>query len=422
MRTNLSLYIFLTILLFTACKKEDDNVFKQSPDERINEVLATYSTALTSAEYGWKGLVYPDLTGASPFSFYFRFDTANRVKMYSDWDSTTFSTLQESSYRLKALQQPCLIFDTYNYIHILCDPDASINGGYYGGGWLSDFEFILDSLSGDTIKLTGRLHGAKAILVKATSQEAQDYYDRKRNWEFDNMSRFLTYFKKLHTGKADYDIIVSKLFRQITLVNSSLKFKTGYYYTPTGIAFDKPLTANGETITGFEDVKWSADNQLISLKINGANATINSDRKPYVIDTTACSRWRTAGINANTNYIANGIHVDGQEDYYGFSSIPDYAYFFYFPNYNSGYDFSGIMENSYYGPAFKTKTSASGVTTFTYGGTFFEIPDQGANAITDIITKFTETTGYYFVQTSDFNTYDMVSVKDAKSWVNWQLN
>lgn len=425
MRTNLSLYILLTALLFAACKKEDDNVFKQSPDDRINEVLSTYSNALTSAEYGWKGIVYPSAVSTVPFSFYFKFDTANRVQMYSDWDSSTLNNMRESSYRLKALQQPCLLFDTYSYIHILCDPDASINGGYYGGGLLSDFEFILDGMSsnGDTIKLTGRQHATKAVLVKATSKEAQDYYDRKRNRDFDYSSRFLTYFKKLHTGKGDYDIYINQSFKSIKIVNANVKFSAGYYLTPLGVSFDKPFTDAGETIYGFDDVSWSEDNQVMSLKVNGRAATITSDKKPYIVDSTAGTRWYNTALNAATYYITPlGFHVDGQDDYYNFASIPGFAYLFYYPNFGqSGYDFNGLMEDSYYGPAFKAKFNASGITTFTYGGTFYTIPDYSTTAISNIVTRFTESTGYYFVQTSDYNTYDMVNVKDARSWISWQL-
>ncbi|SFW83779.1 DUF4302 domain-containing protein [Chitinophaga sancti] len=425
MRTNLSLYILLTALLFAACKKEDDNVFKKSPDERLNEVLSTYSTALTSAPYGWKALVYPSGFPTLPFSFYFKFDTANRVRMYSDWDTSTLTNARESSYRLKALQQPCLLFDTYSYIHILCDPDASVNGGYYGSGLLSDFEFILDGMSsnGDTIKLTGRQHASKAVLVKATSKEAQDYYDRKRNWDFNYSSRFLTYFKKLHTGKGDYDIYINHSFKRVRIVNANVKFSAGFYLTPTGVAFDKPFTDAGETIYGFDDVIWSENNQLMSLKVNGRAATINSDKKPYIVDSTAGSRWYNTALNAATYFIApNGIHVDGQDDYYNLASVPGFTYLFYYPNFGqSGYDFNGLMEKSYYGPAYKAKFSTAGITTFTYGGTFYTIPDYSTTAISNIVTKFTESAGYYFVQTSDNNTYDMVNVKDARSWISWQL-
>src|SRR5690242_11613758 len=168
------LCLILIITVFTACKKEDDPVFDQSPDARITATLNKYQQELVNAPYGWKGLIFPKGIPRSVFGFYFKFNDANRVSMFSDFDASTSSTLKESSYRLKALQQPCLLFDTYSYVHLLSDPDAGVNGGAYGSGLSSDFEFSLDSISGDTIKLTGRFNKCEAYLVKATQQEQAD--------------------------------------------------------------------------------------------------------------------------------------------------------------------------------------------------------------------------------------------------------
>lgn len=423
MSKNLTVYIFITALLFAACKKDEDNVFKESPDERINKVLAEYNHTLTSAEYGWKGIVFPSALPTSPFSFYFKFDTLNRVQMFSDFDSTSFVTMRESSFRLKSLQQPSLLFDTYSYIHVLCDPDASLNGGYYGGGLLSDFEFAIDGINGDTINLTGRLHGSKAMLVKATSKEAQDYYDRKRNWDFENFSRFLTYFKQLHTANGDYDIYVNKVYRQIRLVNASVSFTTGYYYTPTGVSFSTPFNDGGkQTITALEDARWAPDQQQLTVNINGSSAKITSVIKPFVVDSAAPVNWYNTAVAGATYWITpTGFHIDGVDDAYNVSKTPGFAYQFYYPQFNSGYDYSGILEDSAYGPALKVKYNAKGTLNFVATGyQFGDIPDYNFEKVNNVLTKMTEATGYYFVQTSP-STYDMVNVKDARSWISWQL-
>src|SRR5574338_1090715 len=142
------LYIVSLTLFFTACRK-DEAVFDQSPDERINKALGDYQAALVSSPTGWKATVVPGSGGI--YHFYFRFNNENRVFMYSDFDTATAKHQKDSSYRLKALQQPTLIFDTYSYLHLLADPDAAVNGGSYGSGLLSDFEFSLDALYADSI-------------------------------------------------------------------------------------------------------------------------------------------------------------------------------------------------------------------------------------------------------------------------------
>ena len=155
MKKYLLYFISIPILLFS-CKRETDPVFKQSPDERINEALQKYQSTLTGATNGWNASLVTSI--GITFSFYFRFNDSNRVFMYSDFDSTTAGVIKESSYRLKALQQPSLLFDTYSYIHMLADPDAAVNGGFYGLGLASDFEFSIDSVTDDRIVLLSLIH------------------------------------------------------------------------------------------------------------------------------------------------------------------------------------------------------------------------------------------------------------------------
>src|SRR5258708_439035 len=163
------LYYLLAIILVASCKRDDDHVFDKSSDERINETLKAYQTAMTSSQYGWNGNLYT--ADGTLYRFYFSFNDSNRVQMYSDFDSLTATDIKESSYRLKALQQPSLIFDTYSYIHLLSDPDGSVNGGADGVGLKSDFEFAIDSVTTDSISLIGRVNGSKLTFKKATQAD-----------------------------------------------------------------------------------------------------------------------------------------------------------------------------------------------------------------------------------------------------------
>src|SRR5689334_20017056 len=128
MKRNLLFFLFLAFF-FSACKKDDDTLFEQSPDERLNEALNKYQSALTSSAAGWKAAL--KLNSGDVYNFHFRFNNSNRVFMFADINSETAVKEYESSYRLKALQTPSLLFDTYSYLHILADPDASVNGGTY---------------------------------------------------------------------------------------------------------------------------------------------------------------------------------------------------------------------------------------------------------------------------------------------------
>src|SRR5438128_3606289 len=119
-------FIFL-LLILSSCKKDDTRVFDQSPDTRINDALSKYQSALTGSATGWNATIRTGTGGI--YHFHFRFNESNRVTMFADINLETATTPKESSYRLKALQTPALIFDTYSYLHILADPDGSVNGG-----------------------------------------------------------------------------------------------------------------------------------------------------------------------------------------------------------------------------------------------------------------------------------------------------
>src|ERR1044072_4166397 len=103
------LYLLLILSILSSCSKKDaGHVFDESPDERLNKAVLSYQSQLIGAENGWKAIITP--AGGGAYSFYFKFTNTNRVVMYSDFDSTSAATAKESSYRLKAVQQPSLVF------------------------------------------------------------------------------------------------------------------------------------------------------------------------------------------------------------------------------------------------------------------------------------------------------------------------
>src|SRR5690606_32590890 len=102
-------------LLFglSSCQNDDEALpIGERPDERLNSTLANYKSQLVNAPYGWKGVLYPGAGGG--YSFYFVFLQDDRVIMYSDIDANTAAVPLESTYRLKAMQRPSLLFDTYS--------------------------------------------------------------------------------------------------------------------------------------------------------------------------------------------------------------------------------------------------------------------------------------------------------------------
>lgn len=445
MKGRIFICFFCIAIGFFSCKKEDSPAFDQSADERLNEALTSYQNTLTGADNGWKAFIYPKSGGT--FFFYFKFNTENRVKMYSTFDSASAVTPKESSYRLKALQQPSLIFDTYSYVHVLADPNenvgviAKINGGPVGVGLQSDFEFYFDSTYTDSITLVGRFNGSRAVLIKATKQEA-DAYDNKelgRSLLFENINKYLNYFKRVNIGGVNYEILVDQASRTITLswLNASgilQTFTTLFYYSSTGVNFVNSLVNGNQTITGFTNLTWDAGSISLGFTVNGNTTSVVGSGQPLRVDLDAPRRWWQYAIdNGNTYWIsAGGFHVNGVDNGYGVDTLTfngnPYYYMIYWPKFQGApndffgpifLDIAGNQLTLEYGTAPDEPTFTSdGRAIFIQLGNYGPHPATGGAALSR--TQLYNATGYYFVQTSA-TTYDMVSAVDGKAWISWQF-
>lgn len=161
-------YILTFVMIISSCRKDlHSSVFDKSTDQRLNTVLADYQSVLVAAPYGWVANVVPNPDkNEKVYAFWFKFNDSNRV--VSRWKSEPALI---SSYRLKALQRPELIFDTYTYLHLLADAEAKVPGAVRGTGLKSDFELEIISGTADSFVFKGRYNGADVIFQKATASD-----------------------------------------------------------------------------------------------------------------------------------------------------------------------------------------------------------------------------------------------------------
>jgi len=431
------LFLVATLLIFAGCKKDDDTVFDQSPDVRLNDALTKYQSELSGAQYGWKALLFPQ--GGGAYFFYIKFNDANRVQMISDFDSASALTVKESSYRLKALQQPSLIFDTYSYIHLLSDPDASINGGAFGQGLLSDFEFYFnDSTSADTLKLTGRMNGSRFVMTKATEAEANAFTSGQlKTYLFKNdLGQIQQYFKRFTIGTSNYDVNVDLATKKIIFTwtdgqGNVLSYTTTFYFTLNGIALEKPFVDGSTVISEFTDFSFSSSTSTINLNASGTAASIKGVSAPIVVDKDAPRRWRQYSIDNSLYWISlNGFHVNGVDDAFGVNTLSTDTSNFYYLIYwaqpgGQSYDIHapvflnrGDSLDINYGIAQRANLLSDGRVTFRYVGDLLAgpFPTTGPAVLTR--DQLLSPQGYYLVQTGPI-TYDMVSAADSRIWITW---
>lgn len=432
------LFIIFAISLFASCRRDDDNVFDKSPDERLNETLAQYQAVLTASTTGWNAnLVTGD--GGS-YRFYFSFNDKNRVQMYSDFDTATSSSVRESSYRLKALQQPSLIFDTYSYIHILSDPDGAVNGGAYGEGLKSDFEFAIDTVTADSIFLTGRLNGSKLRLNKAAAGDRAVWANKQvANGvvNFRNFWKINLYWKRLNYRSVDYELQFDTTVKNVTVSWGSGASKQSvtrrYYYWANGVYFSDPVVNGSVSIPGISITGFNAATEVMSVTVNGTAATIAGATTPLNPDVSAAAeRWWQQSAAGNNYWLSfDGWHSNGVDDAYDIKSLKNDTAEFYFILYKANSGGQDAFFTFYLDSADnelvpingswvrKNKVGNAGLNTFTeiaLRNVNVPWPASGAAALTR--SQMYNTGGYYFVQSSSY-TYDQVSIADPKTWITW---
>jgi hypothetical protein len=353
--------------------------------------------------------------------------------MASDINASTAASALESTYRLKALQRPALLFDTYSYLHILTDPDETKSKGERGQGKYSDFEFSFETVTPEAITLTGNLQGSKLVLTKATADDAANFIKKVAETAktFENINNFTTYFKRLTIGGNAIDIAIDSNLRTITFTylegNTVRTYTTTYYYTATGVALLESVVIGGVTINSLNNIQYSAANRRVNLTINNAAATITEADRPARVDVQAARNF--FNTPKDDYWIAEtGFTVNGVVDALKVSSIPNFYFLAFWPKYGTSggrnYDIIGFVTYNQaqnrpelnYGPAAFPNLTADGRIVYTYLGMLGTLPPQNEPIVAATRQIWTDPQGFYVVQTSA-NSVDLVSAKDAKSWI-----
>ena len=450
------LYILAVMTIGAGCRKTyNDTIQGQTPDQRISAALTAYQKKLTAAPYGWiflestTGIAYNQgVSQTGPkivLAYYMQFTDSGRVSMISDFDPSMAATPKTSSYNVKQLTRPALIFDTYSYLHVPCDPDPNVSHSPFGFGygWGTDFEFSFsDSVAatalGDTIHFIGNLNGAQGMLIKATQAQQTAYLAGNVLSLYagvGNLNNILEYFKRLSLGGVSYEIRIDGIDRTVTFtwVDGSGNVQTAtvsYYILATGIKFTSPIVNGSQTITGIDNLSWDAGTSTLTVSIGGQSGTVSGASTPLKTDLGAAERWWNYGATNGYFWASGyGFHVNGVDDAYGVRQLSNasgtFYYYAYWPAYYSdpADRFYPIMLQPD-GLHFNSYGTVSKPPFYTSDGKaiFQKLQDQGTipagGAVSNSNATLYNSAGFYFVQTGPTN-YDMVLATDAKTWISW---
>ena len=254
MRKYISILILLaSAAVHTACN-ESTVTMDDSVDVRVDSAMKGYQAQLAGAEFGW----FADIeTSKGFYRFWMDFADNNMVTMFTDnLDYPELNGIpRTSTYMFHAYQRPVLTFDTYNYLHIISDPNDAISGGTGNLGLKTDFEFEIDEVTDDVFTMTGRINRIKATLTRATEAEMQavkqgQLQEALRNAPSYKQNLFcymdvngLTVDVKLSTRTVMFLYKVGNV-TQIEAVETHTDIVT------KDLVFDTPVTINGVEIKG----------------------------------------------------------------------------------------------------------------------------------------------------------------------------
>lgn len=258
-RIFIALLLALPALFLQSCLKDQEDVFDCPYSKRVSDFLQQAQDTLVKAPYGWALDYYPESNQSyGGVAYTIRFTRDNAIVRY---ENNPDDGEVKSRYSMKDDSGPVLSFDTYNdFLHVYATPK---DGEYRGKE--GDFEFVIDSIGSDRIKLKGKKSENTMYLRKLTA-DAAEYMEKVTEVSAD----FIFSEMKVTVGGKPYSIVITDLDnRQLALYDgNTLVGTSAYAFTDHGIRLYLPVTVNGVRIQDF-----TYDSATAKLSAGGVETT-----------------------------------------------------------------------------------------------------------------------------------------------------
>ena len=281
MKANkLFIYFLLALpaLFLQSCQTEEENVFDKSYAERMDDFLQKAQETLVASQYGWALDYYPKSNQSyGGVAYTIKFTRDNAIVRY---ENNPDDGEVKSLYKMKEDDGPVLSFDTYNtFLHTYATPKSGEYRGKEG-----DFEFVIDSIGADRIKIHGK-RSLNTMYLHKLSGEASEYMEKVTNLT----NLFVFSDVALNVGGKPYRLVVTdKNNRQLAIYDGDkIIAESAYAFTDKGIRLYEPITLNGVQLydltldaetakfsgTGVESTASNVDVNLIANMIGTINAS-----------------------------------------------------------------------------------------------------------------------------------------------------
>lgn len=329
MKKIINIFSLACLGLLAGCETTAD--LDGGVDERVTAVINGYYETLAGAENGW---ITDVMTNEGSYRFYMDFTSDNQVTMYTDniYYPELNGKPKTSTFNIRSLQRPVIAFDTYNYIHIINDPDDGTSGGSGNQGLQSDFEFEVDSLSNGIFYLTGRKNRVEARMRPATAEEVVSVKEGGLQDAIENINTYHSEeFCYIMVGENKVDVRFAS--RSVTLIYmdqaQNVRMIAGNIRTELNYDFElfKPMTVEGKVITGF---KWDDATETYNAIIDGSPVAVGISSEASVPLYEAIGEKKTyrtmvsllamyPSLSPSENYIGYAINQDNERILAGFN-------------------------------------------------------------------------------------------------------
>lgn len=243
MKKYLNILFLFPLFLYSCQGTEVDELFDQSPEERVAAQLEQMKSDLVNASYGWTVYYrYANLANEDYFNILFK-DNGQAIINYPLGDGTVGS--ETTTYTLRYTQQIDLVFDTYSVF-------ASIVGN--AGG---DFRFEFSKREGDNIYFNARNDATEGtgVFELSKTETENEYADLVvlQAKMVDNPAKSFYRVLTLDNGsKYLMNVMSMKLaWLEWTTVEEIFREKYELILTDEGFKLKTPIQADGISITKF---------------------------------------------------------------------------------------------------------------------------------------------------------------------------
>ncbi|MCD0469847.1 DUF4302 domain-containing protein [Flavobacterium sp. JAS] len=288
---NISKYLFAVLLALqvSSCSNNTDaeQLFDQTPTERLNAQKSELKDALLSSPFGWKLVYFTNNTILGGYTHLFKFAQDGTVEMASDFDDDT--AVYKSEYEVQLGSTVSLTFTTKNRIHLLSESDNYPIPALRSKGYLGDFQFLYYGQENGEIVFRTNRTATELRFVKAT---AEDWADLPKNLVMEQnvigaatrpLFRLLETNDGTNTHQLDFAFSPVTRFADANSIEAgySVSYNMGVGYTPTGIIVSPALEVGSQKLTAF--VYDDATGNFTATGTGGVSATIKYSTKPLVL-------------------------------------------------------------------------------------------------------------------------------------------